>query len=194
MPYCTVCGTKIGEGYEFCPACGKALKVEETESVDQPSAQPSKRSFKIIIVMLIAAVLAVGAYAVIKFNDENERGNTVGNIVNGGLAAKQGDWIYYVKDDNRCIYKIRTDGSGRVKINDDNSWDVNVIGDWIYYVNDYDRCIYKIRTNGRGRVKVNDDESHSINVVGDWIYYIHYDDTRNIYKIRTDGSDGQAMY
>jgi hypothetical protein len=42
----------------------------------------------------------------------NERGNTVGNIVNLGYAAQQGDWIYYF-DGWWTFNRIRTDGSDR---------------------------------------------------------------------------------
>ena len=82
------------------------------------------------------------------------RGNTPGNIVNAGLAAEQDGWIYYSIPDDR-IYKVRTDGSGRMNVNNDNSFFINVVGDWIYYFNydDHDQ-IYKIRTDGSGRTRV----------------------------------------
>lgn len=47
----------------------------------------------------------------------NERGNTVGNIVNYGYVAMQGDWIYYRNpNDNNKLYKIRTDGTDRALV------------------------------------------------------------------------------
>lgn len=121
----------------------------------------------------------------------NERGNTFGNIVNAGLAAQQGDWIYYRNDgDNGTLYKIRTDGSEKTKINYDYSYYINVLYDWIYYRNFSDGgSIYKISTTGTDRKKLNDDNSWYINVIGDWIYYQNDSDIGNIYKIRTDGTD-----
>ena len=89
-------------------------------------------------------------------NASIERGNTVGNLANNGLAAMQGDWIYYYDYyDGFKIYKIRTDGSVRTKVNDDDSGDINVVGDWIYYRN-YDDSgrTYKICTDGSGRAIV----------------------------------------
>ncbi len=66
--------------------------------------------------------------------DVDQRGNTVGNIANSGYVTQQGDWIYYVnQDDDDKIYKIRTDGRGREKVNDDDSRSLNVAGGWIYY-------------------------------------------------------------
>ena len=41
-------------------------------------------------------------------------GNSLGNIVNGGIAAQAGDWIYYRNTyDVWKTYRIRTDGSGK---------------------------------------------------------------------------------
>jgi len=50
----------------------------------------------------------------------NTTGNTSGNLVNGGEAALQGDWIYYSNGNDKLkIYKIKTDGTGESKLNDD---------------------------------------------------------------------------
>ncbi len=132
------------------------------------------------------------------------KGNSAGNIANLGLAAIQDEWIYYVNDtDDYSIYKIRTDGSGRTKINDDNSRYLNVVGDWIYYSNyeleglaaaefvDPNRNynIYKIRTDGNERTQINDDNSLGLKVIDGWIYYRNFSDDGKLYKIRTDGSD-----
>jgi len=121
----------------------------------------------------------------------NERGNSVGNIGNFGIATIQDDWIYYVNDnDSNKIYKIRSDGTGRQKLNEDDSLYLNVIGSWLYYSNEKDgNKIYKIRTDGTGRQKVNNDCSSELNVIGDWIYYVcKIDDNNKIYKIHTDGT------
>jgi hypothetical protein len=101
-----------------------------------------------------------------------EYGNTPGNITNGGIACQKGDWIYYTNySDGYKLYRIRTDGSDRTKLNDDGSSCINVVGDWVYYNNGNDHKLYKIRTDGSDRTKLNDDDSIYINVVGDWVYY-----------------------
>jgi hypothetical protein len=47
-------------------------------------------------------------------NNINELGNSVGNIVNKGLAARQGGRIYYNnRSDRHKRYTIKTDGSDR---------------------------------------------------------------------------------
>lgn len=68
-------------------------------------------------------------------------------------------WIYYV-DINGQLYKVRTDGSQRTKICDDDEIDgVHVLGDWIYYaVYPYEIGVswqlYRIRTDGTERQKI----------------------------------------
>ncbi|MCL2773002.1 MAG: DUF5050 domain-containing protein [Oscillospiraceae bacterium] len=119
------------------------------------------------------------------------RGNTAGNIVNSGLVAKEGDWIYYQnKSDGNKLYKSRIDGSGKTKLNDDDCTCINAIGDWVYYGNNSDSArLYKISSDGSGRVKLNDDRSWSITVIDNWVYYVNGNENSKLYKIRTDGSD-----
>ncbi len=138
----------------------------------------------------------------------NKFGNSAGNLNNGGIAAIQGDWIYFANDtDGYSIYKIHVDGSGQTKLNDDNSSYINVSGDWIYYSvsegprktggmiePEWKSNIYKIRIDGTSRTKVNEDVSMGLTVVDDWIYYrrLFYNESGSLdadfYKIRTDGS------
>lgn len=117
------------------------------------------------------------------------RGNSVGNIMNHGIAAIQDEWIYYVNDfhGNR-IYKIKIDGSDRTQVNDESSRYINVIGDWIYYSNP--SKVFKIRKDGSERTQITYDipSPQHISVVGDWIYY-RINPGSKIHRIRTDGSD-----
>lgn len=134
-------------------------------------------------------------------------GNTQGNINNGGYAAIQGDWIYYstnIDYDYGSLYKIKTDGSEKTKVSDDNPSFINVVGDRIYYCNHtyvygdvgfYSQYnIYSIKTDGSDRKQLNEDSSNAIIVVDDRIYYRNRDDTGyNVYSIKTDGSDRKKV-
>jgi hypothetical protein len=125
----------------------------------------------------------------------NEYGNTPGNINNGGLAAIQGNKMFYVNNDLN-IYCINVDVSNKRKLNDDRSFSINVVGDRIFYVSfdgDYDYSIYSMNTDGSDRKKLSDDEAYIISVVGDTIFYINEDDDSSIYSIRTDGSDKRKL-
>jgi len=126
----------------------------------------------------------------------NERGNTVGNIIYAGVVAVKGEWIYYRNpSDNNCLYKIRKDGTGAVKMSDDFCSYINVVGDWVYYnkfidVGDFGSgSLFKVGIDGNGGTKINDDDACYINVIDAWIYYQNRSDGGEIYKIKTDGTD-----
>lgn len=134
-------------------------------------------------------------------NDPNARGNSVGNIVNGGFVATQGDWIYYKNNEDGQLYKIHINGSGKTKLTEKcikNSSMVplyiNVINDWVYYSassykeDKFISTISKVRTDGTNETIVTDDNVYDLNVVGDWIYYRNGSDNDKLYKIRTDGT------
>jgi len=127
-------------------------------------------------------------------------GNIAGNIINGGLAAIQGDWVYYLNSfthsDGGELIKINIDGSVRQILNDDWPSSINVVDDWIYYSHgprSENGRIYKIRTDGSDREKLNDDSSDNIVVAGEWIFYSNLSDDGKLYRIRTDGSGRQKL-
>ena len=207
MPFCTNCGTEVEEKERFCANCGRAQGKIKPQ-FQSKRERSSKKSIPIFIALIVIMVIGVSVMIIFngglfveqandgsqldsddEFSRGNITGNTTGNISNGGLAARQGEWIYYSNsDDGEKIYKIKTDGSEREKINDDYSGFINVVGDWIYYSNQDDAGkIYKIKTDGSGREKINDDYSWFINVVGDWIY-CYTSHGHKTYKIKTDGS------
>jgi len=107
-----------------------------------------------------------------------------------------GDWDYK-GDDNYNIYKIRTDGSQRQKLNDEESHFINVENGWIYFKNAKENGnLYKMRTDGTQKQKLNDDNCMFINAEGDWIYYQNYDkysSQRSLFRMRTDGSDRECL-
>ncbi|MCL2434110.1 MAG: DUF5050 domain-containing protein [Clostridia bacterium] len=130
-------------------------------------------------------------------------GNTPGNIVNGGLAAIQGEWIYYAGENGLEV--VKTDGSGRKVICRDIPRYINVVGDWIYYTSikyqSSNNCMYVIKTDGSERRCLSGMESTQLNVIGEWIYFnydngdsydVWMEDAPRIsgtYAIKTDGSE-----
>lgn len=131
----------------------------------------------------------------------NSVGNTAGNILNRGLAANQGDWIYY---SDKGIYKDKINGGNRTKVCEDEAWYLNVIGEWIYFANVSDAySLYKVKTDGTQKTKMNSEIVSDLNVVGDWIYYVEtqrvqtssgLDDYTNLWKMKTDGTNKTKVY
>ncbi len=118
--------------------------------------------------------------------DSKEVGNSSGNLINSGMAASKKGWIYFSNSsDKGKLYKVKMDGTGRVKISDDRVHDINVVDDWIYYINESDEWkIYRISTDGSKKQKLTHDRTLSnMVVVGNWMYFSN----GSIHKVSTDG-------
>ena len=117
-------------------------------------------------------------------------GNSNGNIVNGGLAALQGEVVYFRSNEGGSLAMGNLNGGGVKIISTDAAWFINVLGDWIYYSNrDDNNRIYKIKTDGSGRATLTDGGSWFVTVVEDWIYYISEDNHYQLAKIDLNGNN-----
>ena len=118
-----------------------------------------------------------GAYTLSVSHEAPERGNTNGNIINGGFACLKGSTIYYANShDGYKLYKIKTDNTGKAKITNDKAQYINVVGGYVYYANaSSGNKLYRIKTNGTGRQKMTDYSVSNVIVVGGWVYYIDAD-------------------
>lgn len=85
-----------------------------------------------------------------------------------------GDSIYFVdRFDGYKIVKIKLDGTGYQKLNEDISADLNIFGDIIYYSNGSDGAkLYSIKTNGTQRRIITDNQAYLPNIAGNTIYYL----------------------
>jgi hypothetical protein len=123
-------------------------------------------------------------------------GNSVGNITNGGLVAKQGDWIFFSDHNNNKrlsrIHKVKGD---KTILNTSQVNNINVVGEWIFYCEVNYKFITpinklnKIKTDGSSKMLLTEDNCQYINVIDDWIYYCNKGDNLKIYKIKTDGTN-----
>lgn len=117
--------------------------------------------------------------------DSGKSGNTSGNLINGGYAAIQGDWIFYRNDyDFGCLYRIKSSGEGDPQlISSDSVKMINAIGNYVYYA-----CadgIYRMNNDGKNKKLISKMEPDYMQVIGNTIYY-----TKNhMYKMNLDGSN-----
>ncbi|MGP6145888.1 DUF5050 domain-containing protein [Jeotgalibaca sp. A122] len=157
-----------------------------------------KKIMSVIFICFFSLTFTIGCTADNPKNPPplNTYGNTSGNLNNGGVVAQQGDWIYYTHLANYGLYKMKTDGSEKMKLNDDSPYNMNVVGDWIYYFNfpevaeSEPPSSYKIKTDGTERTRMEYGVFFGSVVVGDWIYSaIEEEDGFKLYKIKTDGTE-----
>ena len=131
----------------------------------------------------------INTYGVASSNYYNG-GGVYGEWQNG-LLTSQGDWVYFiVPAEGYAIYKMRTDGSGKQRLGEDNGCCLNIVADWLYYCNNSENnCIFKIRTDGSERTQVSDDNCKYMAVYGEWIVYASMNEGDSLYKMRLDGSE-----
>jgi len=115
------------------------------------------------------------------------------NTETTGYLLVAGDWIYYVNyDDGSTLYKMRTDGSDKMKLTSDKTSGVNFIsGDWIYYNNlDDNYALYRVTLEGQQRQKITSNISGArYTLHNNVIYFINLDDERRIYSMNLDGTN-----
>ena len=70
------------------------------------------------------------------------------------------------------LYKVRTDGTDRTRLNFRTSLNICVENDWIYYCTD-DYHLYKIRTDGSDETKLSNDNIRIFDILGDWLYFLN---------------------
>lgn len=155
----------------------------------------------VLVVMIIGGTLLVAGCVANQPEKASEaktaempnetRGNTTGNIVQGGFVAESDGWFYFCMPEDTRLMKMNTDGSDLQILADEEAKYINVIGDWIYY--ETGGSIVKIRTDGTERTIVDEFAAPLfLNVVDDWIYYYVVLDLvtgSGIYKIRIDGEE-----
>ena len=132
----------------------------------------------------------------------NTIGNSPGNSLNGGLLARQGNWVYYANPyDGNKLYKSRLLGpKDRIKLSNDKVSGINVVGEWVYYINhSQSHNLFKIRIDGTGEKRINDVDSlyrnatsgiENVYVMDGRIYYIASGALRSI---TVDGMDRRKL-
>lgn len=159
----------------------------------------AKIRISVLTTLFIAILIISGCSST--GSSSRKMGNTNANISNGGMSVMRDGWLYFMNySDKNALYKVKTDGTGEVKVSDDMAYYLNSYGDWIYYCNGSDGYkLYKVKPDGTERVKVSDDIAQNIFVDGGWIYYINLTDGNNavdyrrIFKVKIDGSERQKL-
>ncbi len=73
----------------------------------------------------------------------------------GSINAYKG-WVYYYNpDDGDKLYKVSIDGTAKTRLNNQASYNLNIIGDWIYYRSD--GKLFRVKANGTGITRLNPD-------------------------------------
>lgn len=126
-------------------------------------------------------------------NDGTENRTLVLNDWVEDMKIKDG-FIYFIggKDysgnENRGIYKVKVDGTSKIKLEDSSPEKIDVYGDWIYYMIYGD--FYRMKTDGTQKTKLfipQSDKSISYyDIKGEYIYI---NESSTLWRLKLDGSE-----
>jgi hypothetical protein len=165
---------------------------------------------RILIVLVILTVAVIGGVVFYSdgrtyFNDEEEVGNTAGNIYNGGLFCENEGKIYFSNDAaDGSLYVMNSDCSNIKELYDDKSVYINVDENYVYYVRAnntrenksgnflmfYNTGVFRINQNGSGFKAITGDPGAYLMLKGNNIFFQRYDVSVGLYlyKYQIDGS------
>ena len=134
-------------------------------------------------------------YGIPLIGQANTEGNSIGNLNEHGLLAKQGDWIYFNDSEVDLFRKQTTDESEREILGECNPYYINVLGEWIYYCEWSDKSLCKMKIDGSEKQILLDEYVDYVYVEDDWIYYKGNEDNNSILcRMRTDGSENEKIF
>lgn len=125
------------------------------------------------------------------------RGNSIGNLNNGGSNVGYEDWIYFSNHlDQGKLYKEKTDGTDQQKVSDDiYIGNLNIVNQKLYYISG--NSLIKSSLDGANRELMEDfgiGGPRLMSVVGDWIYYTQGNSMfMPLYRMKTDGTSKQLL-
>lgn len=123
----------------------------------------------------------------------------------------QGEWIYYSSRDwgvtKKGIYKIKKDGSNKVRISEDKAFKVLLVDEYLYYStvtlddnNNRITSLFKIKTDGTLKTLLIENEAEYLSgyngefvISNGYIYYVNTADNYRIYSIKMDGTDNKKV-
>jgi len=166
-----------------------------------------KRVLITLVVITALAFLCIWLYSINRtfLNEEDEIGNTSGNIYNGGLFCEQDGKIYFSNDfEDGSLYVMNSDCSHIKKVHDDKAAYINADGNYLYYVranNTRENIsgsilmfnntgIYRINRNGDNIKAISSNPGSYLTLKGNELYFQLYDVNTGLFLYR-NGIDGK---
>ena len=170
---------------------------------------------KLLVFLVVTTIIVLGGIYLYTHdrtfqNDDNEVGNTTGNIYNGGLFSEQDGNIYFSNsNDDGCLYVTDYNLMDFKKIHDDKAVYINVDENYIYYVRAnntrqgsyknillYNNTgIYRIHQNGSNIKSISYNPGAYLTLKGNHLYYQKYDVEKGLllHQNTTDGMDERLL-
>jgi hypothetical protein len=115
------------------------------------------------------------------------------DTLSGVPCGEDSEWIYYYNIyDNKAVYKMKKDGSGKVKITSGEVYVRGIKDGWVYYTTTDSGPLYGISTDGNQTIRNFRENAEWVNIVGDYIYYINYN-TKKLRRAKLDQSEFKVL-
>ena len=161
--------------------------------------------FLVLITMISLLAITVYNSGRTYYNEDQEIGNTTGNLYNGGLFCEQNGRIFFSNDaDDGSLYVMDSNLSNPKKIYDDKSVFINADDNYIYYVRAnntrenpsgsvlmfFNTGVYRLNHNGKGLKAITGNPGAYLMLRGNNIYFQRYDAGIGLflYQYKIDGS------
>jgi hypothetical protein len=144
------------------------------------------------------------------YNEEDEIGNTPGNLYNGGLFCEKDGKIFFSNDaaDGK-LYVMNLDCSNIKKIYDDKAVFINADGNYIYYVRAnntrensrgsimmfYNTGVFRLKYNGSNLIAYTGNPGAYLMLHGNHLYFQRYDAHIGLYlyRYKIDGKEERLL-
>ncbi|MCM1468291.1 MAG: DUF5050 domain-containing protein [Alistipes sp.] len=165
-----------------------ALQTESTSSLQTETSGMEELSGMIDI-----SGTSVGGEAQNVPNSNAKYGNTAGNLINSGIVCEGGGRIYYYnKSDDKKLYVMNKDGSGKEALGDiRGAIELNFFGDYIYY---QAGGIFRASVKSGEVETLVGDTCRNVVVTENTIFYLKADgDSTKVHRMDLDGSGGTVL-
>ncbi len=159
---------------------------------------------KVLIILVIITIVAFAWVFVYSqgrtyFNEEEEVGNTAGNIFNGGLFCEQDGKIYFSNDnDDGALYVMNSNCTNIKKVHYDKAVYINADENYLYYLRANDTRennsgsilmfnnsgMYRLDHNGNNLKIISYNPGSYLTLKGNFVYYQNYDVNSGLFLYR----------
>ncbi|MCI5639516.1 MAG: DUF5050 domain-containing protein [Lachnospiraceae bacterium] len=172
------------------------------------------RNVVLVIIIAIAVILLLilikMSTSIALYDDPNTRGNTSGNLLNGGKFCESDGKIYFSNPrDEGSLYVMDDDLKNAKKLHGDSVSYLNVSGKYIFYTRRNDKKtstgdavlslsktgLFRLQTDGKKLGTLYDDPTQSLCLYGNFVYYQHYDRKKGLQlnAAKIDGSSDEML-
>ena len=109
-------------------------------------------------------------------------GNALINFYNRGYAAYDDGWFYYRGNDDGRLYKVREDGSERIKLSDRSAYCITVYDGYVYFIcgDAEEPGIFRTDLNGTNETKLWYNEEQHIFIKNNTLYFCSVSDVYSL--------------